>query len=660
MSSTNIDEISKQIREIDAEIYRLKRKKQELEMKKEKLKGEKFAEKSRELAQKNWTGDFSWTLDIYTHLRDTFHLQRFKEHQIKAVNAILSKHDVILVAPTGGGKSLCYQLPAVVSSGLTLVVSPLVSLMEDQVWSLKKLDIDAELLCSTSDKDVQKNIYKQLGDAGKDGKCLQVLYVTPERMAKSKRFMSALQKCYFAKKVDRIAIDEVHCCSQWGHDFRPDYKFLGSLKTTFPDVPILGVTATATEKVIMDVQKMLNIRDCLVLKAPFNRPNLYYHVMEKPSEKVAVVDLIANLIKRRYAHMTGIIYTLSQKDAEDLAANLINRNCKVRPYHANLEPKVRSTIHASWLRGEIQVVVATVAFGMGIDKPDVRFVIHHTISKSMENFYQETGRAGRDGNPAECLLLYRFTDMFKITTMLFAETMGLPNAYDMIRYCIDSSVCRRDLISQHFAEVWNEGDCKQMCDHCRLKDRARGTKVDISKHLKDLLEILTKAEQCEEKLTGNKLIEVWYQRGPSLSKVNKLSPPSFSRSYAEMIIAHLILEEYLREDFHYTAYSTNSYIRKGQREYTAGDVIDISKIRFLDLPEKFPPVVEQSDDEVQFVRQTPSKRHSHNDSQTSGGKKKKSSHRKMHRSPPAIKCESESSDDLEIVSEQPRTFVALD
>lgn len=182
-----------------------------------------------------------------------------------------------MLAPTGGGKSLCYQLPALISKGITVVVSPLVSLMENQIWTLQRLGIEAEMLCQTTERTKNNAILKIMSDSS-DVCSLKLLYVTPERMSKSKRFRTALQKSYFSKKLNLIAIDEVHCCSQWGHDFRTDYKFLGSLKTMYPEVPILGVTATATSKVIVDLQKMLNIRDCLVLKAPFNRPNLYYHV----------------------------------------------------------------------------------------------------------------------------------------------------------------------------------------------------------------------------------------------------------------------------------------------------------------------------------------------------------------------------------------------
>uniref|UniRef100_A0A1B0CJD7 ATP-dependent DNA helicase n=1 Tax=Lutzomyia longipalpis TaxID=7200 RepID=A0A1B0CJD7_LUTLO len=664
--STRIEEISKKIQDVDAEIFRLKRKRHELELQKEKLKERSFAEKSQYLANRNWTDEFPWSGDIGKHLKDTFGLKEFREHQVKAINAILSKHDVILVAPTGGGKSLCYQLPAVTTDGLTLVVSPLLSLMEDQVWQMQKLGVSVELLTSTTEKASLQRILKQLSDPGNE-LAFKLLYVTPERLAKSKRFMSSLQKCYFAKKLDRIAIDEVHCCSQWGHDFRPDYKFLGSMKTTFPDVPILGVTATATEKVIMDVQKMLNIRDCLVLKAPFNRPNLYYQVMEKPGEKKVLVELLANLLRRRYAGKSGIIYTHSQKDAEDLAQALTLNNCKVNPYHANLSPEVRTKVHENWLSGQIQAVVATVAFGMGIDKPDVRFVIHHTMSRSMENFYQETGRAGRDGKYAECLLLYRFTDAFKITTMMFAEQTGLPNAYSMIQYCI-STQCRRDVISQHFAEVWNESDCGRMCDRCRFRKRLTPPKMNISRHIEDLLKIIEQADGMDVKLTAAKLVDAWYQKGPSYLRVPKQEAPYFDRTYAEQIIAYLLLEDYLKEDFHYTAYNTNSYIRKGPRQHSSDMMVEINRARFVDLPEDFPPKDDSDDDIVLISHSPPGKsppkrptRRTNTSTRTKRRRKlQKTSRKSSRKMEDSSSTDSDATDDVELVEETPSFFVDLD
>lgn len=413
---------------------------------------------------------------------------------------------------------------------------------------------------------------------------MKLLYVTPERMAKSKRLMSALQKSYQNKKLDRIAIDEVHCCSVLGHDFRPDYKYLGTLKTLFPNTPILGVTATASRKVLNDVQKILNIRGCLVFNSPFNRPNLFYSVLEKPSESEAVYDLLADLLKNRYAGQSGIIYTFSIKDTETLVSELLQRDCKVRAYHASLEANQRSAVYQKWMSNQIQAVVATIAFGLGIDKPDVRFVIHHTMSKSMENFYQESGRCGRDGKYAESILLYKFSDMFKISTMTFVETNGLQNAYSMVDYCINAVKCRRDLFSKYFTEVWSERNCGKMCDHCFYNNQDRtvlSPKMDILTHYRTLIRIIDKASQMDIKVTALKLLDAWFHKGPAKLRL-EVPPPSIDRFFGEQIIAFLILQDYLREDFHYTAYSTISYIQKGPKA-PDGD-IEFQPSRIYDLP----------------------------------------------------------------------------
>jgi ATP-dependent DNA helicase Q1 len=395
---------------------------------------------------------------------------------------------------------------------------------------------------------------------------MKLLYVTPERIAKSKRLMNALQKCYENKYLVRIAIDEVHCCSVLGHDFRPDFKHLGVLKTLFPETPILGVTATASRKILVDIQKILNIRGCIILTTPFNRPNLFYGILEKPSSSEGVVDLISGLLKNRYKTQSGIIYTFSIKDAETLANELLQEEVSVRAYHADLTPQQRSKVYTKWMNNEIQAVVATIAFGMGIDKPDVRFVIHHTLSKSMENFYQESGRCGRDGNYAECILLYRFGDMFKLSAMTFSETNGLQNTYSVINYCINPTKCRRDLFSNYFTEVWSEDNCGKMCDHCFDLQHRKFTppKIDILPYYHILMKILDKAHKMDTKMTALKLIDAWFCKGPAKLRIDS-QPPQMDRSYAEKVVAFLIIEDYLREDIHYTPYSTISYIQSGHR-----------------------------------------------------------------------------------------------
>lgn len=476
----------------------------------------------------------------------------------------MSNQDVLLVMPTGGGKSLCYQLPALISNGVTIVVSPLVSLMEDQLHGLRKLGVKAMMLNSNAKKEEVKEIMDGMVDSKSS---LRLVYITPEYMAKSKRFMAKLQKAYTMKRLDRIAIDEVHCCSQWGHDFRPDYKFLGVLKAMFPEVPILGLTATAPAKIILDVQKMLDIEGCLVLRASFNRPNLYYEVRCKPATKEECCSMLEDLLKHRFNNKTGIIYTTTIKDSEELTTDLRSRGLRVACYHAMLDPAFRSKVHAKWLSGEYQAVIATIAFGLGIDKPDVRFVIHHCISKSMENFYQESGRAGRDGDKAECIVLYRLGDVFKLSGMVFKDRVGLENLYRVISFCLDQSTCRRSLIATHFEEVWTSGDCEKMCDNCRQPRERK--EIDVGNSCRDLYQIMTKAVQSDTRLTAIKLIDSWFGKGAVSLRVPEISSPKYSREMAENIVAHLLVDGYLQEDFHFTAYSTISYLKRGPKSAVA-------------------------------------------------------------------------------------------
>ncbi|KAM9334933.1 ATP-dependent DNA helicase Q1 [Symphorus nematophorus] len=502
--------------------------------------------------------DFPWSKEVEQQLKDSFQLSKFRPLQLRAMNLTMSDRDLFLVMPTGRGKSLCYQLPAVCSKGFTLVITPLVSLMEDQIMYLKSIDVSAVMLNASSSKEHAKTVMAGMTDPKATFK---LVYVTPEKIAKSKLLMSRLEKAYNANLLSRIAVDEVHCCSQWGHDFRPDYKLLGILKRQFPKVPLLGLTATATSSVLKDCEKILCVKQPITITASFNRTNLFYEVRIKESDEASIND-IGSLIKNKYKDQSGIVYVFSQKDAELLSSELQKRDILAYPYHANMEPEDKSRVHRKWTSNKIQVVVATVAFGMGIDKPDVRFVIHHTISKSIENYYQESGRAGRDDSPADCIVYFGFSDIFRISTMVVMENVGQQKLRQMVDYCQNIDRCRRSLMAVHFDEVWDNEGCNQMCDTCR--DAKEFTTVDITEHARQVVQILELAASNDEKLTPLKLVEAWMGKGPAKRR-KMIQTTMLSRLQAEAVIVRMLLQDYLGEDFSFTPYTTYFYMKLGRK-----------------------------------------------------------------------------------------------
>ncbi|XP_041472757.1 ATP-dependent DNA helicase Q1-like [Lytechinus variegatus] len=558
-----LEEVNQELQHVEKQIERLLQKQQRLLQRKEQLElqSSRLHELSLQAGSTDWEkSDYPWSAKLHSLRETVFGIKKFRPLQEKTMNASLSGRDVILLMPTGGGKSLCYQLTALVSKGFTLVVSPLVSLMEDQTMALEELGVNATVLNSNTPPELVKDVHRQMIDARSE---LKLLYVTPEKIAKSKRFMACLEKAYKAKLLTRIAIDEVHCCSQWGHDFRPDYKILGLLKRQFTETPILGLTATATMDVLDDVKGILGLQGCQVFRAGFNRPNLFYEVRPKPSKHADFVEELIRLINGEFKGQSGIIYCFSRKDAETMAESLKDGGIQAHPYHAMLDAHYRSQVHKNWKENNIQVVVATVAFGMGIDKPDVRFVIHHSISKSMENYYQESGRAGRDDEPAKCIAYYGLPDVFRQSTMVVTEQTGQQKLYNMVAYCVAPATCRRTLIGQHFGERWEgQARCNKMCDVCR--SGAKVVEKDMLPHLQRIYTILDHKSKGDNRVTALKLTEELMSK-KGVAALDKDQAKKMTGLDYGYLIAHFLLEGYLREDFHFTPYNTISYIIPGPK-----------------------------------------------------------------------------------------------
>lgn len=501
--------------------------------------------------QQNWSrDDFPWSAKVREILR-TFHISEFRFLQLESINTILSGFDLLLVMPTGGGKSLCYQIPALVNPGFCLVVSPLISLMEDQTLSLSSHGINAKFLSSDVCKEDTNQIYKMISSKNST---LKFLFVTPERVSKSKRFVSCLEKAHESSLLSLIVIDEVHCASQWGHDFRPDYKKLCLFKLQFNSVPILGLTATATAQVLNDVQEILRLASPLVYRSGFNRANLFFELRIKAEQFRDQVTSLVDIIKCEFSGVSGIIYCISKKDCENLTTQLIENRLSAACYHADVPIARRSEVHNGWLRDDILIVVSTVAFGLGIDKKDVRFVIHHSIPKSIANYYQECGRAGRDGNSARCILFFRPHDYFPHSSMVMTEKMGIRNLDAMSRYCLDDSTCRRVLIAKHFNESFDVAECNRMCDNCLIREKFKNSNViEQIEVFKSLFKLLESAIIRKERLTAAKLITLW-------NKEYKIQSHKMSNFACMCLLLQGLIDNIFRQDYHFTPYSTIVYI----------------------------------------------------------------------------------------------------
>lgn len=454
-------------------------------------------------------------IDLHKELKRFFGFSQFKGLQEDVVKSIISGNNTFVIMPTGGGKSLCYQLPALVLDGTAIVVSPLIALMKNQVDAIRSLSTE-QGIAHVLNSSLTKTEVNQVKDDIKQG-ITKLLYVAPESLTKEE-YVNFLQEV----KLSFVAIDEAHCISEWGHDFRPEYRNLRNIIRQLGDIPIIGLTATATPKVQEDILKNLEIPNANVFKASFNRPNLYYEV--KPKTKNIESDII-RFIKQRKGK-SGVIYCLSRKKVEEIANVLQVNGISAVPYHAGLDAKTRAKHQDMFLMEDVDVVVATIAFGMGIDKPDVRYVIHHDIPKSLESYYQETGRAGRDGGEGYCLAYYSYKDIEKLEKFMAGkpiaeQEIGIALLQEVVAYA-ETSLSRRKFLLHYFGEEFDEvnGDGADMDDNVRNPKK----KNEAKDELQQVLKIIAETKQVYK---TKEIVFVLLGKLNALLKVNKTDAQPF-------------------------------------------------------------------------------------------------------------------------------------